>query len=150
MPIQTKPLARKWREVLTIHPAAEFFPLMTPGELKALGEDIHKKNRLLTPVTVWKAQKHFPPQLLDGRNRLDAIETFGFTVDVENVGTNSDPAIRLWMDHEDGRWPIEVIEVRGDHGVDPYAYVVGANIHRRHLTGEQKRDIVAALLKDNP
>jgi len=77
--------ATSWRDVLPIHPAAELFPLMSPDELKALGEDIHKKNGLLMPVTVWKAQKHFPPQLLDGRNRLDAMEAFGFTIDAENV-----------------------------------------------------------------
>jgi len=50
MPIQTKPLARKWRDVLTIHPAAELFPRMTPDELRALGDDI-KKNGLHVPVT---------------------------------------------------------------------------------------------------
>ena len=142
-----------WRDVLPIHPAAELFPRMSPDELKALGEDIHKKNGLLMPVTVWKAQKHFPPQLLDGRNRLDAMEAFGFTIDAENVGTDSDPAIRLWMEgpeDEDWRAPIEVIEVRRDHGIDPYVYVIGANIHRRHLTGEQRRELIAKLLKTTP
>jgi hypothetical protein len=142
-----------WRDVLPIHPAAELFPRMSPDELKGLGEDIHKKNGLLMPVTVWKAQKHFPPQLLDGRNRLDAMEAFGFTIDVENVGTDSDPAIRLWMEgpeDEDWRAPIEVIEVPRDHGIDPYVYVIGANIHRRHLTGEQRRELIAKLLKTTP
>jgi hypothetical protein len=32
-------------------------------------------------------------------------------------------------------------EVEGD--VDPFAYVVSANIHRRHLTTRQKHDIIA-------
>jgi hypothetical protein len=30
---------------------------------------------------------------------------------------------------------------------DPYGYVLSANIYRRHLTSEQKRTIIAALLK---
>ena len=30
------------------------------------------------------------------------------------------------------------------------AYVISQNIHRRHLTVEQKRDVIAALLKANP
>jgi hypothetical protein len=33
---------------------------------------------------------------------------------------------------------------------DPFAYVVSANVHRRHLTTEQKREVVAALLKSRP
>jgi len=33
---------------------------------------------------------------------------------------------------------------------EPYAYVISANIHRRHLTAEQKRELIAALLKAAP
>ncbi len=33
---------------------------------------------------------------------------------------------------------------------DPYAYVLSANVHRRHLTGEQKRELIAKLLKAQP
>ena len=33
-------MTKRWRDVLQIHPAAELFPLMTPDELRALGEDI--------------------------------------------------------------------------------------------------------------
>src|SRR5262249_25952616 len=32
----------------------------------------------------------------------------------------------------------------------PYAYVISANIHRRHLTAEQKRDLIAKLIKATP
>jgi hypothetical protein len=33
---------------------------------------------------------------------------------------------------------------------DPAAYIVSANIRRRHLTAEQRREIIAKLLKENP
>jgi hypothetical protein len=40
---------------------------------------------------------------------------------------------------------------KGDDCVgDPAAYVVSANIHRRHLNAEQKRDLIAKLLKAQP
>ena len=66
---------RKWRghpnpspggDVLPIHPAAELFPMMSADELRELGEDIRRYG-LRVPVVVWKEQKHFPPQLIDGR-----------------------------------------------------------------------------------
>jgi hypothetical protein len=33
---------------------------------------------------------------------------------------------------------------------DPVAYVISKNIHRRHLTAEQKRNLIARLLKASP
>ena len=35
-------------------------------------------------------------------------------------------------------------------GNDPLAYVVSMNMHRRHLTAEQRRSIIAKLLKGDP
>ena len=32
----------------------------------------------------------------------------------------------------------------------PYAFVISANIHRRHLTAEQKRELIAKLIKATP
>jgi hypothetical protein len=55
MPIETKSLARKsWRDLWSIHPAADLFPRMTPDELRALGEDIIK-NGLTSPIALWRS-----------------------------------------------------------------------------------------------
>jgi hypothetical protein len=35
-------------------------------------------------------------------------------------------------------------------GNDPVGFIISANIHRRHLTSNQKRELVAKLLKFNP
>ena len=66
--------APSWRDFLPVHPAANLFPLMSPEELRKLGEDIDK-NGLKLPIALWRAPgSEAPAQLLDGRNRLDAIE----------------------------------------------------------------------------
>ena len=69
-----------WRDVVNIHAAADLFPMMSPDELKVLGEDI-KRNGMTAPIVWWTEreadiEKTPPPkyQLLDGRNRLDAME----------------------------------------------------------------------------
>src|SRR5262245_56902848 len=101
-------MTKSWRDLLPVHPAAELFPLMSPDELRALGQDI-KKNGLHIAITVWKEQKHFPPKLLDGRNRLDALQTIGLRV--ENVGTDNDPHVGLSMKSTTMWWPIDVDEL---------------------------------------
>src|SRR5262249_43275026 len=112
-----------------------------------------KKRGLRIPISVWKAQKHSPPELLDGRNRLDAMQAVGITVEVENVGSDADPAIRLWMRQSPEHLPmrIEIMVGLWDRPTrDPHAYVMGANIRRRHLTAEQKRELIGKLIEAQP
>jgi hypothetical protein len=40
---------KSWRDVLPIHPAAELFPLISPDELRPIGEDI-KAHGLRWPI----------------------------------------------------------------------------------------------------
>ena len=92
----TEPL--NWRDHLKVHPAADVFPLLSetdPAALRELGEDI-KKNGLRAPIALWKNQKRFPPVLLDGRNRLDAMEAASIEIKVESRGTDANPHIKLW------------------------------------------------------
>jgi hypothetical protein len=118
-----------WRDVLKVHPAAELFPLMSNDELLALGEDI-KKNGLRNRIAVIDGPDD-DPILIDGRNRLDAMELAGLEV------------IR------GGKLNREVVQTSILEG-DPYEYVISVNIRRRHLTAEQKSELIAAVLKAKP
>lgn len=120
---------RPWRDVLTVHPAADLFPLMGDAELRELGEDI-KKNGLRNWVVVIEFTDD-GPILIDGRNRLDAMELVGLEIVLEDVA---------------------MIACCRKHGTDfnPYDYVISANIHRRHLTAEQKRELIGKLVKAAP
>jgi hypothetical protein len=126
--------------VLLVHLAAKPFPPMSEAELRELGADIIK-NGLTSPIVLWRADPKAPAQLLDGRNRLDAIELV--TGKPVEIGA---PSV---MAGEDFLACDKVIVLDGKK-TEPYAYVISANLHRRHLTGEQKRDLIAALLKATP
>jgi ParB-like chromosome segregation protein Spo0J len=64
-------------------------------------------------------------KILDGRNRYRAAKVIGYKLTSDNFRT-------LPSDK------------------DPTAFVIGANIHRRHLTTEQKRNLLAELIKADP
>jgi hypothetical protein len=64
-------------------------------------------------------------QVLDGRNRLAACKLAG-------VG----PRVRFVTE--------------ADIGYSPIDFVLSCNLHRRHLTTEQKRQVIAAILKADP
>jgi hypothetical protein len=161
----TAPL--NWRKHLPIHPAAELFPPMSEAELKELAEDI-KNNGLQTPIVIWETysgsatrqsqrrRHHLEPEkyqeLIDGRNRLDALALLGLL----DVDDNGDLCLNKWWDKKQHEWvasdrygapPLATNEL--DSG-DPYAIALSFNVHRRHLTGEQKRELIAKLIKTNP
>ena len=130
-----------WRGHLKVHPAAELFPLMSEPELRELGEDI-KANGLRLSIVLYKGK------LLDGRNRLDAMESVGikfgfhrdaYTKEFYYVHACDDSDVfdsgAGLINHFDG---------------DPYDFVLSANLHRRHLTSEQKRELIAKVLKAKP
>jgi hypothetical protein len=128
-----------WRDVLPIHPAANLFPLMSPDELRALGDDI-VKNGLTSPIVLWCAHPKGQAQLLDGRNRLDAIELA--TGSPAEVGAPSITAGKGFL-------ALNKVVVL-DKSVDPYAYVISANIRRRHLSIEDKGRLIVKVLQADP
>jgi hypothetical protein len=89
--------------------------MMSDAELEELGKDI-QANGLQSPLVVWN------DLLLDGRNRLEAME-------------------RAEIEVLPGLWA-ELSLCN-----DPVAFVISANIHRRHLTKAQQADLIVAAIK---
>jgi len=152
-----------WRDVLLVHQAADLFKLMTDDELMALGKDI-EENGLKVPVvfievddsplkmTTRVARKTVETSiaLLDGRNRLDALEARGWVFESVSRPAPGLPAEMRWR-HENGdeNFRVELIEAN-DRSNDPYDCVLSLNAHRRHLTPEQKRERIAEALRAKP
>jgi hypothetical protein len=126
-----------WRDRLLVHPAAELFPLMSKDELQELADDIDKHG-LQEPVAVFHDDRTKTLRLIDGRNRLDALQMLGrdiFEHGELRWGECPSNDIFRWVDLDEA---------------DTVTYVISKNIRRRHLTTEQKRDLIAKLLKLNP
>lgn len=137
-----------WRDLVKVHPAADLFPMMSRAELEELARDIWD-NSLRNGVVFWTPEsamnashRKLPSEmyLLDGRNRLEAIE-LSYPDEVERRDALEG---FLCIDGESGCASLLYGET------DPYSYVVSTNIRRRHLTAEQKREIIAELLRQNP
>jgi ParB-like nuclease domain len=79
-----------------------------------------EKNGQREPIVLYQGK------ILDGRNRYRACLAAGIGLKLPK--------------HEDNSPYIG----------DPVAYVISKNVHRRHLTAEQKRDLIARLLKADP
>jgi ParB/Sulfiredoxin domain len=98
--------------------------MMSDDDINELAMDI-TKDELRLPVTVWTDRETGTQYLVDGRNRLEANQRLGY--DWHKV-------LRKELHRDD----------------DPYTFVISANIRRRHLTADQKRDLVAKVLKAQP
>lgn len=127
-----------WRSKLKVHPAADLFPLMSPEELRVLGEDI-KAHALLHPIQM------LSEAVIDGRNRLDAMEMVGLTLEFRKRDNRFES--QIWVGgkvvgHCRHNTPIDI--------PDPGRFVVEQNILRRHLTAAQKGELITALLKADP
>jgi hypothetical protein len=110
---------------LQFHPLADMFPLMEGAEFDALVADI-KANKVRDNILLYEGM------ILDGRNRYRALRTLGLS---PKVIRDSHCVTRSCID---------------EHHGGPVAYVISANIHRRHLTAEQRRDLIAKLIKAQP
>jgi hypothetical protein len=133
---------------------------MSDDDLKELANDI-KANGLKHPIAVTsvldadggivsyrnKLGRRRETWILDGCNRLDAIELAGFDPIDPEAGTLK---AGLGLPGELIPPDEQTCFINVPAGADKQAYVAAANIHRRHLTAELKRDLIAKLLIDNP
>src|SRR5262245_42654747 len=123
-------MTKSWRDYFPIHPAADG-PLMEGEQFDSLVEDIRQQG-LLHRIILWEdvtedeaTRKQW---LLDGRNRLRALIAAGIEP--------SDEHFNVVGHCESTR--------------DPYALVLSLNIHRRHLTPEQRQELLIKLIARAP
>jgi ParB-like chromosome segregation protein Spo0J len=107
---------------LRAHFAAELLPRLTAEELANLTADI-KVNGIIHPIITVSHEGE--RVILDGLSRQAALESLGMVVGPEHIREITTPA-------------------------DPLDYVLSANLHRRHLSSEQKRELAAKVLKLRP
>jgi hypothetical protein len=138
-----------WRQHLAVHPAADELPVLSDAELRALADDI-KAYGLRTDIVLWSSSDPTDKYeaLLDGRHRLDALALLGLLCldEQDRLATSKVWNGDAWVDDGTRR----ALRLRRIEGGDPYALALSYNVHRRHLTAEQKRAIIAALLKTKP
>jgi ParB-like chromosome segregation protein Spo0J len=113
------------------------------------GEDPGKISTVATPdLPIHPAAEAFPLMSeSELRELADDIKTNGLAhAIVRDAGMILDGRNRL------AACEIAGVEPRFEEytGKDPVAYVISANIHRRHLTTDQKREVIAKLLKADP
>jgi hypothetical protein len=134
---------KPWRKMLKVHPAADAFPMMSDAEIAQLANDI-EQNELNDGITLWTPEEWFnrrntklPKEyyLLDGRNRLSAIELLQKR-DGRDLSYYVDPRLSR---RDRARM------LSGAHGCDPYDHVISANLKRRHLDASQRAMIAAKL-----
>jgi ParB-like chromosome segregation protein Spo0J len=111
---------------LKFHPLADIFPLMEGKDFDDLVADI-KANGLREPIRLYENQ------IIDGRNRYRALQRLG------------DPKHSRYLPKN---FRYLNLDCNSDDGAR--AYVISANIHRRHLSAEQKRDLLVELVKASP
>jgi DNA-binding Lrp family transcriptional regulator len=146
MSIDTKPF--DWRAHLKVHPAAELFPLMSQDELQALAEDILKNGLRQNIIFCGDPVRGLDGcQLIDGRNRLDALALLGF------VGVTDDGGLIVTKScTKNGEWVSSTHQPFSYYlkGEDPYTLALSHNVHRRHLSPELRRRAIDAMLKLDP
>ena len=131
----------KWRKGILIHPAAERLELQSDDTFARFFKDI-KRDGQRVPVVFWvdataeeyrKSAGTIPLQLIDGRNRLDALELAGVPILTPKGGIS--PRVKSVIYFND---------------TNPYALVASLNIHRRNLSRGQIQAYIDYMLEKSP
>ena len=159
MPGKPTTTPKSWRDQIKVRPAADLFPdeqrRRTPGIGRGHREKWVEVSRraLVEGDHAGPEPGSKPPnpnyQLLDGRNRLDAAEFVGLTVSIDtrrgevSIGkpdTGQLPCRREPLFEFQVSWDgFNKLKPVREPWIDPYAYLMSANLHRRHLTTRADR-----------
>jgi hypothetical protein len=109
-----------WRDVLPVHPAAELFPMMSDAELGELGADI-AKHGMTDAVAFWMSGdgEWF---VLDGRNRLEAMERAGVRFEYVMRGPKLGPKLTTFSDDAGGAVPEGTLGHAGNSSFHIYGF----------------------------
>ncbi len=140
--------------ILSFHPLANLFPLIEGLAFNELVADI-AANGLREPIVLHQGM------ILDGRNRWRALEVLGvepvyailgLTIEAPTLAVRAALSGRAVTDEEMSRLPRALADlpydftIAGVPGVDALAFVISKNLHRRHLTDDQRSMIAARLV----
>jgi hypothetical protein len=133
--------AMTWRDKYEVHPFADMFPMMSDEELATLGADIQANGLRELVAFCWVETGTLGSHrvLVDGRNRMEAMERIGI-----NLQPRSDGLPKLGGRHYATALSKDL------RGVDPVAYILGLNVHRRHLSVQQQADLIVAAHLPKP
>jgi N6-adenosine-specific RNA methylase IME4 len=122
---------------LQAHPLAEIFPLIEGEAFEELVEDV-RQHGIVDRIEL------FDGQILDGRNRFNALVALVESGEVLGAGWNHRAGEPLHEDHlqPDNQW---FRNFNRNVDGDPLPWVISKNLKRRHLK-ESQRAIVAATL----
>ena len=130
-----------WRDHKTIHPAAAVFPALPDDELRKLAHDIDRHGLRAAIQTRTVAGPNGGVEfVIDGVNRLDAMESLGWQIINEKgewIGELATvPGTKSKVEHFVGRTHAQVA-----------AEVIGFNIQRRHLSKQEQVELIDAVLR---
>jgi hypothetical protein len=123
------PMTQAGETNIPFHPFAGIFPLMQGPEFETFVADI-EAHGLREPITRYQGQ------ILEGRNRYRACQRFASLGD------------KLGVSLKDKHKP-HFEEFEGDDAA-ALAFVVSRNLHRRHLTAEDRRKALVAIVAAQP